>query len=139
MNGSFVADSSVGVAWAVSSQATSATDDLLSEVDAGRPFAVPSLWWLEVGNSLLMLKRRGRLSKERYERARNALILLTPELDDSGPQAPVVRISQLAEDHGLSVYDATYVELAIRRSIPLATRDARMSKAARACGVPLLL
>ena len=45
----------------------------------------------------------------------------------------------MAEEHGLSVYDATYLELAAQRALPLASRDADLNKAAKRCGVKLLL
>ena len=61
MSEGFVADSSVGVAWAAHSQASEATDQLLEKVAAGQPLVVPTLWPFEVANSLLVLLRRKRI------------------------------------------------------------------------------
>jgi len=54
----FVADASVGVSWAVSSQSSPAAKGLLEEVAAGKPFVLPGLWILEVANALLVLTHR---------------------------------------------------------------------------------
>ena len=63
MSEGFIADSSVGVAWAVHSQASETTDELLDRVAEGTPLVVPTLWPLEVANSLLALFRRKRSSR----------------------------------------------------------------------------
>ena len=73
----FVADSSVGVAWAVWSQSSRATEHLLDDVASGRPFVVPVLWMFEVANSLVVLMRRRRIEFEQCARARRALSRLT--------------------------------------------------------------
>jgi len=139
MNDGFVADSSVGVAWAVLSQSSEATEHLLDEVASGRPFAVPFLWMFEVANALLVLRRRKRIEPEQYARARRALSRLAPRVDDEGPRGALGKISDLAEKHALSVYDAAYLELAIRRGLPLASRDADLNIAAKRSGVKTLL
>ena len=68
---------------------------------------------------------------------------LFQKLDDAllcfGPRLAFGRISELAAEHGLSVYDAAYLELAVRRKLPLASRDDALRKAARSCRVKLLL
>jgi predicted nucleic acid-binding protein len=135
----FVADSSVGVAWAVLSQSSQATGHLLDDVASGTPFVVPVLWALEVANALLVLTRRKRIKPEDYTRARRALDRLTPVVDEDAPRMALGKISDLAEEHGLSVYDATYLDLAVRRGLSLASRDADLNQAARRCGVRVLL
>lgn len=60
-------------------------------------------------------------------------------VDDQGPRLALRRISKLAADHGLSVYDAAYLELAVRRRLPLASRDERLCEAAKDHRVKLLL
>ena len=135
----FIADSSVGVAWAVHSQASAATDELLDRVAAGTPLVVPTLWPFEVANSLLVLLRRKKLLAAERDRAIAALARLPLVVDDDGPRLALGRISELAAEHGLSVYDATYLELAVRRKLPLACRDEALCKAAQGCHVKLLL
>ena len=139
MSNAFVADSSVGVAWAVLSQSSQATEHLLDHVASGTSFVVPVLWVFEVANSLLVLTRRRRIAPEQYARARRALSRLIPTVDEDGPRGALGRISDLAEKHALSVYDAAYLELAIRRGLPLASRNADLNKAAKLCGAKTLL
>ena len=138
MSEGFIADSSVGVAWAVHSQASAATDELLDRVAAGTPLVVPTLWPFEVANSLLVLLRRKKLLAAERDRAIAALARLPLVVDDDGPRLALGRISELAAEHGLSVYDATYLELAVRRKLPLASRDEALRKAAQGCHVKLL-
>ena len=139
MSEGFIADSSVGVTWAVHSQASAATDELLDRVAAGTPLVVPTLWPFEVANSLLVLLRRKKLLAAERDRAIAALARLPLVVDDDGPRLALGRISELAAEHGLSVYDATYLELAVRRKLPLASRDEALRKAAQGCHVKLLL
>lgn len=139
MSSGFVADSSVGVAWAVEAQSSAVTRHLLDDVASGTPFFVPVLWMFEVANSLLVLVRRKRIEPEQYARARWDLIRLNPTIDDEAPRAALGKIADLAEKYVLSVYDAAYLELAVRRGLPLASRDAVLNKAARLSGVKTLL
>ena len=139
MSNGFVADSSVAVAWAVLSQSSQPTERLLNHVASGRPFVVPILWVFEVANALLVLTRRNKIRPEQCARARRALSHLNPVVDEEGPRSALGKVSDLAEEHGLSVYDATYLELALRRRLPLASRDKDLNKAAARCGVSVLL
>jgi predicted nucleic acid-binding protein len=135
----FVADSSVGVAWAVASQSSEVTRGLLDEVYSDRRWVIPVLWMFEVANSLLVLVRRQRISPEEYARARHDLAQLRPLVDEEGPRLALSEISELAGKHALSVYDAVYLELALRRGLPLASRDEALNKAARRASVKTLL
>jgi predicted nucleic acid-binding protein len=139
MSEGFIVDSSVGVAWAVPSQAGDATDRLLEQVAAGNPLVVPSLWPWEVANALLVLWRRKRILEGERDRALGALARLSLVVDDEGCRLAFGRVSELAVKHGLSVYDAVYLELALRRKLPLASRDDTLCHAAEACRVRLLL
>ena len=135
----FIADSSVGVAWAVPSQANDVTDQLLEKVAAGTLLIVPTLWPFEVANSLLVLLRRKKILAPERDRALGALIRLPLTVDDEGPRLALGTISELSAEHGLSVFDAAYLELAMRRRLPLASRDEALCKAALCCRVKLLL
>lgn len=139
MKDGFVADASVGVAWAAPSQSADAAARLLDEIALGRPFVVPVLWMFEVANALVVLARRRRLDPGQCARARLDLIHLHPDVDEEGTRLALGRISDLASKHGLSVYDATYLELALRRELPLASRDASLNAAARLSGLRTLL
>jgi predicted nucleic acid-binding protein len=135
----FVADASVGIAWSVASQASDETERLLDEVSSGRPLCVPVLWLYEVGNALLVLTRRKRIQPQEGVRARRALAALNPVIDETGPSTALNKVCELAAEHGLSVYDGAYLELAARRGLPLASRDAALNRAARRCGIQVLL
>jgi len=139
VSGGFVADSSVGVSWVVLSQSTEVTDHLLDDVAAGRPFMVPVLWMFEVANSLVVLTRRKRIDPGECSRGRSILGRLMPAVDDEGSRLALGAITDLAQKHELSVYDAAYLELAIRKRLPLASRDASLNKAAKHAGVKTLV
>ncbi len=131
-------DASVGVSWAVPSQSSSAAEALLEEVASGKPFVVPGLWMFEVANALLVLMRRKKIHPPQCARARGALSRLHPVIDDDGPRLALQRIWELADEFSLSIYDAVYLELAQRRGLPLASRDAELRRAAAKCGIPSL-
>jgi len=135
----FIADSSVGISWVAESQSSHLTERLLNWVESGTQFVVPSLWFFEVSNALLVLMRRKRIAPELWERARIDLIHLNPVVDEEGPRLAMGKIADLAHKHALSVYDATYLELGLRRGLPLASRDAGLIKAAKASGVETLI
>lgn len=139
MSEGFVADASVGMAWAVASQSSLETKELLDRVGRGAPFVVPVLWPFEVVNALLVLVRRKRMTPEDFARVRADFWIAKPEIDVGGPHLARKEIAALAEKFGLTVHDATYLELALRRGLPLASRDAALSGAARLCGLQTIL
>ena len=139
MNQDFVADSSVGISWSILSQRDTATETLQDEVVNGRRFVVPVLWFFEVANTLVMLTRRGRLPVQERQAASERLLELNPEVDPEGQDLALSVIATLAHDQTLTAYDAAYLELALRRGLPLASRDRRLNDAARRCGVETLL
>jgi predicted nucleic acid-binding protein len=100
---------------------------------------VPALWTFEVANSLLALWRRRVIQEEQYERARWDLAHLDTITDEEGPRLALEKTSTVAREHSLSVYHAVYLELALRRGLPLATRDSALNKAAKRAGVRTLL
>ena len=139
MNSAFVADASVGAAWLVSTQSNDVTDRLLDDAKTGVPFHVPCLWILEVSNTLLLLRRRGRLDEVDCKQSFLDLVGLRPHVDETNYSLVLPTISNLAEQHNLSIYDAVYLELALRRALPLASRDTALNKAAKRAGVRTLL
>ena len=135
---SFVLDASVTLAWCFKDESDVRAAKVLGHLSSTTG-VVPSIWGLEVANALLVLRRRKRIEPEQYARARRALSRLAPRVDDEGPRGALGKISDLAEKHALSVYDAAYLELAIRRGLPLASRDADLNIAAKRSGVKTLL
>jgi predicted nucleic acid-binding protein len=135
---SFIVDASVGFSWVYQGQATPETDHLLNEVAAGATVIVPALWFLEVSNLLLIAQRRHRLTATQRKAAMEKLTAMQFTVDDEGTRHAFGKTSELAEKHGLTIYDATYLELAVRRSLPLASRDEALKRAAKHCGVKSL-
>ena len=138
MSASFIVDASVGFAWVYPGQATPETDRLLDEVAAGATVVVPGLWFLEVSNVLLIAQRRHRLTTMQRKAALQKLTALHFTADEEGARHAFGKTSELAEKYGLTIYDATYLEVALRRSLPLASRDEALRSAARRCGVKSL-
>jgi predicted nucleic acid-binding protein len=134
----FVPDASTAVAWVHPGQADAATEGLLSRVEQGAPLVVPAIWFAEVANALLTLQRRKRLTAAERREALERLTQLRPESEVEGARLAFSKVSELAMSHGLSIYDATYLELALRRGLPLATRDRALRSASRKCRVTVL-
>jgi predicted nucleic acid-binding protein len=130
----FVLDASAVLDWAFEGnlQRTASAAYRRLVADEAR---VPSLWWFEIRNVLIVNERRGRLTV-----ADTAEFLLglsrLPIAADRDPDERA--ILALARRHRLTVYDAAYLELALRENIPLATLDAALARAARAEKVALL-
>lgn len=138
LRASFVVDASVGFAWVYQGQATPETDRLLNDVAAGARVVVPTLWYLEMSNVLLIAQRRHRLTAIQRKAALERLTALQFTADEDGTRHAFGKTSELAEKYGLTIYDAIYLELAWRRSLPLATRDEALKTAAKQCGVKAL-
>ena len=103
---------------------------------AGAILWTPVLWWHETANGLLVAERRGRLSQADVARALDVMRRLPLESDFAAGPESFWRWRSLGREHGLSAYDAAYLELAARRELGLATLDKKLAKAARAIGVP---
>ena len=102
------------------------------------PWWVPGLWQLEVANALLVGERRGLIEPEASDLFRARLASLPISCDDDTAQERQSRLVVLARCHGLSSYDATYLELAQRLGARLASFDRRLNQAATAAGVALV-
>jgi predicted nucleic acid-binding protein len=134
---SLVLDCSATLAWLMEDETTDASRRLF-DIIARDGALVPALWRLEVANSLQMAVRRRRITAD----ARNASlrdlagykIATDPETDSHAWTSTL----QLSDRFGLTVYDASYLELAQRMQLPLATLDRRLQSAAAAAGVELI-
>ena len=138
LSASFIVDASVGFAWVYQGQATPETDELLDQIDGGSTVVVPALWFLEMANILLVAQRRRRLTSMERRATLEKLAAMQFSVDEEGTRNAFAKISELAEKHGLTIYDATYLELALRLSLPLASRDETLRTAAKRCGVKSL-
>lgn len=138
MISAFVLDASIAFAWVYPSQATAASETLLDLVESGTVAVVPPLWFLEVSNGLLVAQRRKLITPVERRQALDRLSALAFIADQPDPRSAFGRIAALAEQHGLSVYDTAYLEVALRRGLPLASRDQALVAVARQCGVTLV-
>jgi predicted nucleic acid-binding protein len=133
----FVIDASVALAWCFADEATPATSALLDRFESEHA-EVPSLWHLELANALLVGARNGRIAPARTSEFTALVNGLPIVVDEQTPSLALDSVLNLAQKAGLSVYDASHLELAMRRGLPLATKDGDLGKAARRVGVPLL-
>jgi predicted nucleic acid-binding protein len=134
---SFVLDCSVAVTWCFADEASASTDALLDQMQE-QGAVVPQLWHLEIGNVLTQAERRGRITAGDMA-ARIELLRRLPIITDDETAGRALRdILALARAHRLTTYDASYLELAARRSLPLATRDKELREAVERMGMTLL-
>ena len=134
----FAVDASLSLGWAFSDEATEYTEGLLDRLAAGEEVAVPSHWPLEVLNGLIQAKKRRRISEEGVQSFIASLASFQIVIDAERDYLHLHSIRDLAERHGLTSYDAAYLELAIRLSLPMATLDTALRKASAAEHVPLV-
>jgi predicted nucleic acid-binding protein len=130
----FVLDCSVTMAWVFPDEATEATNRLRDSLVESRAFT-PSLWPVEVANVLLVATRRNRIRVDDWREIRASLEALPIEIDLVTTSRAWGASLELARTHRLSVYDAMYLELAMRLQLPLATLDRVLHRAARTVGV----
>ncbi|MBI2837815.1 MAG: type II toxin-antitoxin system VapC family toxin [Acidobacteria bacterium] len=132
----FVVDNSVVMAWGLdeSSRYADVIMDLVSEAEV----LVPGIWPLEFANALLVAERRKRLSEAESMRLKE-LVLEIPITVVSEPISRILSdILALARKYGISCYDASYLDLAMREAVPLATIDNALREAARRCRVTVM-
>lgn len=132
----FVLDCSVALAWCFPDEHAPYPQSVLDSL-AAKAAAVPSLWHLEVANALLVGERRGRCTSEDVATWLGFLAALPIRTDletDARAWSDTLRLARI---YTLSVYDASYLELAVRRGLSLAALDGRLKTAATAAGIVL--
>ena len=133
----FVLDASVTVAWCFDDESTPAAWALLDRLRT-TPGHVPALWELEIGNILLGAERRRRITQARAALFLGILGELDIRVDPDLPGRAFRDVLPLARAQRLTTYDATYLELAMRLGLPLASKDAALVRAAHAVRVKTL-
>ena len=130
----FVLDCSIAASWCFEDEASPDIDALLERTrDHGA--IVPALWHWEIANVLAMAVRRSRINASDAT-ARLSLMGALPIATDTDSITRAWRETLLlAQTHGLTVYDAAYLELALRLGLPLATKDDELHAAAQQVGV----
>ena len=110
----------------------------LQAIEDGTPTFVPAHWSVEVANGLIVAERRHRSSQADITEAFTLVAELPVECDDETMARAFRDTAALARQYGLTLYDAAYLELAMRRGASLASTDSALCKAARSAGVPVL-
>ena len=133
----FVIDASVALAWCFDDEATEATHSLLDRFEDEHA-EVPALWHLELANALAVGERSKRITPARTSEFVALIGGLPIVIDEQTPHLALGTVLDLARSERLSAYDASYLELAMRRGLPLATKDNDLAQAALRVGVSLL-
>jgi predicted nucleic acid-binding protein len=129
-----VIDSSIALSWCFEDEASPETDRLFERVrDDGA--IVPGLWHLELGNVLLQAEKHGRISAADVAMRLDLIAELPISTDPETTVRAWREILTVARAERLTTYDATYLELAMRRGLPLLTKDGELLRAAKRLGV----
>ena len=128
----------MALAFYLEGERNSYADGVLERMASGAEAVVPSLWLFEVANALLMAERRRRLTEAQTAFFLEQLSTLPVSVDPPAARHIFEPALLEARRWNLTVYDAAYLELALRRGIPLATLDDALKKSAKSLGVPLL-
>lgn len=131
-----VIDSSITIAWCFPDEKDDYSQSVLDAL-ASEHAIVPDLWHLEVANTLVVGERRKRSTQVETVAWTSFLAALPIAVDEETKAHAFTDTMQLARTHDLSAYDAAYLELAMRRGLPLATLDDKLKAAAQAVGVTL--
>jgi predicted nucleic acid-binding protein len=131
----WVLDASIALAWALPDETSLQADRFLSRVLAEDVLWVPSLWWYEVANALILAERRKRLTEADGIQLKELYGMLPIKTDTIIGSDTIERLSTLARQYKLSAYDASYLELALRKGLGLATLDRNLRSVAEKAGV----
>lgn len=137
MSASFIVDCSLAMTWLFKDEATAHTNKLLRRLETETAL-VPALWHLEVTNVLAIAERQDRLTPDESDEFISELSKLDIETDHEADTRAFDHLLPLCRRHHLTSYDATYLDLALRRKLSLATLDEPLRKAAKKLGVKLL-
>jgi predicted nucleic acid-binding protein len=129
----FVLDCSITAVWALAEE--SALADLAAERLKQEIAIVPPVWWYEIRNLLVVNERRRRLTADDSATFLEFLSAYPIQVE---PIAEEDEIFRFARQFGLSFYNATYLAMAHRHHIPIATLDKALEVAAHAAGIVLL-
>ncbi len=131
-----VVDASVALAWCFPDEASDYAEAVLIAL-FDRQILVPAVWPLEVTNAIAVAERRKRITQPEVRRFVELLEALTIQEDSLPLAGSVSNILPLIREYSLSAYDASYLELALRRGASLTTQDGGLERAARKAGVEI--
>ncbi|MBL7205310.1 MAG: type II toxin-antitoxin system VapC family toxin [Desulfobacteraceae bacterium] len=138
MGESFVVDNSVVMSWCFKDETNQYADAILDCLSEATAF-VPSIWPLEVVNVLLVAERKKRLSEADSVRFITLLSQLPIIVEHERPERMMKDLLALARSNNLSSYDASYLDLSMRKGIPIATLDTRLITASKKTNIPILV
>ncbi len=133
----FVLDCSVTMSWCFEDESNRYTEGILDKLLEGEAL-VPSLWPLEVANVLIVGERQKRLTEAQSLYFVKLLNDLPIYVDESTADKAFTLTLSLAREHSLSSYDASYLELAMREGLQIATQDKALKKAAKKSGMSII-
>ncbi len=133
----FVVDNSVVMSWCFKDKTNNYADTVLNRLTEAAA-VVPSIWPLEVVNVLLVAERQKRLGESDSIRFITLLSQLPIIVEHERPEMMMKELLALARANNLSSYDASYLDLAMRKGFPIATLDNKLIEAARRIDVPIL-
>jgi predicted nucleic acid-binding protein len=136
MDTDFVVDNSVVMTWCFKDETSQYADAVLDRLE-NHTALVPSIWPLEVGNVLLVAERRGRIGRADSARFMALLGELPIIVEQESPERMLKEIFALGRDYKLSSYDASYLDLAMKKGLPLATLDKNLLAAANQSNVSI--
>ena len=135
---SLVLDCSVTVAWFFDDEFSRYSERVRQALSLEGAVAVAlGVWRAEVTNVLFQAERRKRIEAEKVAQALSILARMPIETDLL-PIGSMNQVLHLCRAHGLTAYDAHYLELALRRNIPLATQDKSLTTSAKAAGAKVI-
>jgi predicted nucleic acid-binding protein len=134
----FVLDASVTLAWCFDDEQNPAAERAIGSLSSAGDGLVPGIWLFEVANALVGAQRRQRLDEPGLARVRGLLSELPLTVAPMSIAEALGPVADLARTHGLSAYDASYLYVAMREGVPLATIDGQLRDAAGRAGLPLM-
>jgi predicted nucleic acid-binding protein len=121
------------MAWFFKDEATAYSNNVRDQLIDSTAY-VPALWTLELANALLMAENKKRISSADVTQVLAEIKLLPIQVEKEEPDSAA--LIALARQYKLSVYDATYLNLAMQKGLPLASKDEQLISAAKKCGIP---
>lgn len=137
MSAPFVLDNSVVMRWLMGDIGDGYAFEVMGRLE-DRPAVAPSIWPLELANAVAVAERRRLLTRAKADAFLRLVAALPITVVVDPPGRALGGVLELARMHALSSYDATYLDLALREGLPIATLDGGLRRAVEACSVELL-
>jgi predicted nucleic acid-binding protein len=134
----FVLDASTTLAWCFPEEGSPHSQAVLDALSSNWSAVTPAIWPMEVANALLVGERRKRRTVAQVTSVLQRIAALPISVESADTYWMFGSILLLARQEALTVYDAAYLELALRRFLPLSTFDEKLKRAAEKVGIPLV-